>query len=206
MTMLKRALPDEKMAAGQCWKWKIVANKLLRCSIEPANMALWLTRAGSHGEYEQKFLRDKRIYITRENLSHDLSVLRTREELIDILSSVYPSAKLRTMANWASQIWQFAHDARKGDLAILPLKASPVIYVGEILGDYHFDPVGPNPFFHWRPVRWIAEGIPRTNFSEDLLESFGSFMAICRIQRNNAEARIIAMRANGWRSEPAIRD
>ena len=169
-------------------------------------MALWLTRAGSQGEYEQKFLQDSRIYITRQNLSHDLSSLRTREELVDMLFGIYPGSKIRTIANLACQIWPFAHDARKGDLVILPLKAKPMIYVGEITGDYHFYPAGPNPFFHWRPVRWIAEGIPRNNFSKDLLGSFGSFMTICRIQRNNAEARLTAMRANGWKAEIAIRD
>ena len=32
-------------------------------------MALWLVRAGSHGEYEQKFLEENRIYLTWHNLN-----------------------------------------------------------------------------------------------------------------------------------------
>src|SRR5262249_20696033 len=39
------------------------------------------------------------------------------------------------------------------------------------------------------------------NFAKDLLYTFGAFMTICRIQRNNAEARMLAMRANGWKPE-----
>lgn len=27
-------------------------------------MAIWLIRAGSHGEYEQKFIRENRVYVT----------------------------------------------------------------------------------------------------------------------------------------------
>lgn len=39
-------------------------------------MALWLVRAGRHGEYEKKFLGENRIYLTwdvpRTNLNQDL--------------------------------------------------------------------------------------------------------------------------------------
>jgi restriction system protein len=34
-----------------------------------------------------------------------------------------------------------------------------------------------------------------------LLNTFGAFMTICRVQRNNAEARLAAMRASGWKPE-----
>ena len=50
-------------------------------------------------------------------------------------------------------------------------------------------------------MKWIAEALPRANFGKDLLNTFGAFMTICRVQRNNAEARIAAMRTNGWKPE-----
>jgi restriction system protein len=90
---------------------------------------------------------------------------------------------------------------KKGDLVIMPLKSQPSVAIGEITGDYHFEGKGPNPFFHWRSVKWIAEAVPRANFGQDLLFSFGAFMTICRIQRNNAESRLAAMRSNGWKPE-----
>ncbi|MEZ5456123.1 MAG: restriction endonuclease [Lysobacteraceae bacterium] len=90
---------------------------------------------------------------------------------------------------------------RFGVETALPLKTQPTIYIGEVTGDYHAAPEGPNPFFHWRPVKWIAEAVPRTNFAQDLLYSFGAFLTICRVQRNNAEQRIAAMLANGWKAE-----
>jgi restriction system protein len=103
--------------------------------------------------------------------------------------------------NWVSQVWPFAHEMQKGDLVVLPLKTQPAIYIGEITGDYRAETAGPNPFFHWRSVKWIGEAIPRTHFGKDLLFSFGAFLTICRIQRNNAEKRITAMRTNGWKAE-----
>src|SRR5690606_8985988 len=100
-----------------------------------------------------------------------------------------------------SQVWPFAKEMAQSDLVILPLKTQRAIQIGEITGDYHFEPDGPSPFFHWRPVKCIGEAIPRDHFGKDLLHSFGAFMTICRIQRNNAEKRLAAMRASGWKAE-----
>ena len=50
-------------------------------------------------------------------------------------------------------------------------------------------------------MKWIAEAVPRANFGKDLLFTFGAFLTICRVQRNNAEQRIAAMRANEWKAE-----
>jgi restriction system protein len=164
-------------------------------------MAIWLIRAGSHGEYEQKFIQENRVYVTWANLNVDLVKLDKRAALVEQMKKRYPDDKPKAILNWAGQVWPFAREIKQGDLVILPLKSQPAIQVGEITGDYHFEPDGPNPFFHWRPVKWIGEAIPRANFGKDLLYSFGAFMTICHIQRNNAEARINAMRASGWKPE-----
>ena len=74
-----------------------------------------------------------------------------------------------------------------GDIIIVPLKSQPAIQIGEIDGEYQFNADGPDPYYHWRSVKWIGEAIPRANFGQDLLYSFGAFMTIFRVQRNNAE-------------------
>ncbi|MFN7221884.1 MAG: restriction endonuclease [Burkholderiales bacterium] len=89
----------------------------------------------------------------------------------------------------------------KGDWVVLPRKNEPTICIAEIVGDYEFHKAGPDPFFHSRKVKWLATEIPRTHFSQDLLYSFGAFMTICRIARNDAEARIRAMARNHWKPE-----
>ena len=164
-------------------------------------MAVWVIRAGSHGDYELKFIQENRVYVTWDDLDVDLAKLGQRAELTDAITERYRDTKPRAIANWVSQIWPFAHEMSKSDLVVLPLKTQRAIQIGEITGDYHFEPDGPRPFFHWRPVKWIAEAIPRAHFGKDLLNSFGALMTICRVQRNNAEARIVAMRANGWKPE-----
>ncbi|MDR9836619.1 restriction endonuclease [Herbaspirillum huttiense] len=164
-------------------------------------MSIWLIRAGSHGEYEHKFIQENRVYVTWDDLDVDLSNMSGRSELTAAMTQRYSEAKPKTIQNWVSQVWPFAHEMKIGDLVVIPLKSQPAVYIGEITGDYQCQPSGPSPFFHSRAVKWIGEAIPRTHFGKDLLFSFGAFMTICRIKRNNAEQRIAAMRANGWKAE-----
>jgi restriction system protein len=164
-------------------------------------MAIWLIRAGSHGEYEQKFIQENRVYVTWDGLDINLAKLQQRADLTAAMTERYPDTKPKAIMNWVGQVWPFAHEIKKGDLVVLPLKSQPAIYIGEVTGDYQPAPDGPNPFYHWRNVKWIAEAVPRANFGKDLLFTFGAFLTICRVQRNNAEQRIAAMRANGWKRE-----
>lgn len=149
----------------------------------------------------KNFLNEKRVYVTWSGLNKNLAQLSDREQLFDALAVIDADAKPKKLFNHVSQIWPFAHAIKQGDRVILPSKTQPVIYVGKITSDYHFDDKADDPFFHWRSVEWQADGVPRSHFSQDLLYSFGAFMTICRIQRNNAEYRLTAMEANGWQAE-----
>ncbi|MAF05795.1 MULTISPECIES: restriction endonuclease [unclassified Herbaspirillum] len=164
-------------------------------------MSIWLIRAGSHGEYEHKFIQENRVYVTWDDLDVDLAKMSGRSELTAAMTQRYSEAKPKTIQNWVSQVWPFAHEMKIGDLVVIPLKSQPAVYIGEITGDYQCQPSGPSPFFHSRTVKWIGEAIPRTHFGKDLLFSFGAFMTICRIKRNNAEQRIAVMRNKNWAAE-----
>lgn len=164
-------------------------------------MVVWLVRAGAHGEFEQKFLGDNKAYVTWDRLNKNLAKFDDRQDLVQVMEELYPNAKPKRIINWVSQLWPFAHEMNKGDLVVLPLKSQPAICIGEITGDYKFNGKGPAPFYHYRTVKWIAEAIPRDHFGQDILNSFGAFLTICRIKRNNAAERIAKMRANGWKPE-----
>ena len=46
---------------------------------------------------------------------------------------------------------------------------------------------------HVRPVKWLRPDVPRTSFEQDLLYSFGAFMTVCNISRNDAVRRVAAV-------------
>jgi len=171
-------------------------------------MALWLIRGGSEGEHEEKFLSESRVYVTWEGLNVDLKKLDW-DGLLKKLQEIYDDAGKGRITNWASQLYPFAHEMKKGDWVVMPRKGKSVIAIAEIEGEYQHNPKGEDPYFHYRPVKWIKTDIPKSNFDQDVLYSFGAFMTICRLQRNDAEARVRAMAANGWKATsigPVVHD
>ena len=134
-------------------------------------MALWLVRAGSKGQYEAKFLEDGKIYLTWDGLSSDLSKLKDKKALYALLEKTYPNEKPGTLRNWSGQCWPIAKTMKKGDWIVLPSKNKAAIHFAEIIGDYVNVPRNPDPYYHYREVNWFATDIPRSNFDQDLLYS-----------------------------------
>ncbi|MDE0412269.1 MAG: restriction endonuclease [Gammaproteobacteria bacterium] len=164
-------------------------------------MALWLVRAGAHGEYEKRFLEENRIYLTWGSLSHDLTEFNELGQLRDYLDKeAYPDSTKGQIRNYLSQIWAFRSKIAVDDWIVLPSKLKPAIHVAEVRGGYAFDSHGEDLFRHYREVEWTAVDIPRTNFDQDLLYSFGAFMTICGVSRNDAEQRVRKMGKSNWKS------
>lgn len=162
-------------------------------------MGIWLFRAGKRGQFEEKFLADGRIYLTWNHLNIDLRQYKNREKLLQKLQEVYPSEKMNTLKNWASQIYPIAHRVETGDWVVLPSKRTNTIHIGKITGEYQYEEENGSPYYHFRTVDWFAKDIPRNHFDQDILYSFGAFMTVCKITRNDAERRIHAMSENNWK-------
>ena len=77
-------------------------------------MALWLNRAGRHGEYEQRFIDDNRIYLTWDELNQDVSIPKTKQELGKLLHEVYPNAPKGRVSQNTGQIWSFVKRMKPG--------------------------------------------------------------------------------------------
>lgn len=150
-------------------------------------MSLWLVRAGRHGEQEQGALKQSVVTIGWEGFSN-LSHIKTRDELAKLYSSVNPAAKKMQAANEVGQIWRFLREIQKDDLVALPLKMQSAIAIGKVLGDYEYKELTAN-IKHIRRVKWLKT-IPRSAFDQDILYSFGAFMTVCQISRNDAEKRV----------------
>ena len=154
-------------------------------------MTLWLVRAGSHGEREEFAIQNKVAVIGWEELP-DLSSIKERQELHNLLHTTYPDQKPNTLSNWEGQIRQFIHEIKPGDLVTLPLKHRAVIVFGKADGSYRYQPNNPSGARHTLPIKNWQE-LPRNAFEADILYSFGAFKTVCRIQRNNAEERVLSI-------------
>ena len=152
-------------------------------------MALWLCRAGKLGEYETKFIEDKKIYCTWSNLDWDMSQPQTRDDFKLKVIETYPNEKANSIRNQTGQLWMFARSMKPGDWVVVPSKIKQSIYIGKIESGYCFDTGGDDRFQHFREIEWLKE-VPRSAFDQDLLYSFGAFMTVCQISRNDAESRV----------------
>lgn len=120
------------------------------------------------------------------------------EGIKTLLTELYPDEKPKTRINWASQIAPFVFDIQPGDWVAVPRKHKPAIALGEVVKSYAFDPRAAETYRHSIRVKWLNTEVPRTAFDQDLLYSFGAFMTVCRMTRNEAEARVRAMAGTGW--------
>ncbi len=161
-------------------------------------MALWLVRAGRHGEYEKRFLEENKIYLTWEGIDTDLRNFPDKENLREYLEKIYPNSSKGKITNHTGQIGAFIGKIKPGDWVVLPSKHKSAIHIAKVITNLNYDENAEDIYRHNYQVNWFATDIPRTNFDQDILYSFGAFLTICQITRNDAEKRIHEMKNNNW--------
>jgi restriction system protein len=164
-------------------------------------MALWMVRAGKHGAQEATAI-EKNIVAIGWNELENLSGVKTREELAELLQKAYPEGTPNAVANFVGQIWAFISRIQVNDWVVLPLKHRSAIAIGEVRSNYEYRTDLGELVHHTRKVKWLKTDLPRTAFDQDLLYSFGAFMTVCKIKRNDAEARVHAIVEGGPRPVP----
>jgi hypothetical protein len=165
-------------------------------------MAVWLVRAGKHGEREA-FALENNVAVVGWNDLPDVSSADTKDKLAELMKKAYPEEGKYALANFVAQIWAFRTKMEPGDLVVLPLKKVSVIAVGRVTGPYKYEPANPAEAHHTRPVKWIDKAVPREKFGIDLRHSMGAYLTVCQIERHNAERRIAAI-ADGGEDEQYV--
>ena len=146
---------------------------------------LWLARLGKNGEHESRAL-ERGVLTIGFGITSDISHLQDRDALIAEMARLFPSDKPNRHKNFAAQVNQFVNVARVGDLVVSPFKTTSTIAIGRISGPYTPGTNGEVT----RPVEWLKTDLPRDVFKQDLLYSFGAFMTVCEIRRNDALHRV----------------
>lgn len=154
---------------------------------------VYLVRAGKSGEDEEYVLEHNTLVIGFIDVP-SLASVTDYEGVYKVVDAAAPGAKPRAVGNRAGQLWAFAVAMQTNDLVVMPRKGTAQIAIGKVTGPYAFSRIGAASR-HTRPVQWLRTDIPRTAFGRDLLNSFGAFMTVCNISRNDAEHRVAAVLA-----------
>ena len=155
---------------------------------------LWIVRAGKQGDRELAAIEQGRLLPGFLEVG-DLRGFPDRDAILEHLGQVMPDGGRNRLRNFAAQLNQFAHTIQIGDLVVMPRKLTNGVAIGEVTGNYVFDPE--DPYKHSRPVNWSEESVPRDTFKQDLRHSFGAFMTICEVKRNAALDRVRAVLETG---------
>jgi restriction system protein len=151
---------------------------------------LWLVRLGSHGEGEAHALAQSELVLGFK--VGDLSGAKDRGSILEIMPKAYPDKKPKTQLSFAAQLNQFCNVMQVGDLVVVPLKTASQIALGRISGSYENSSGQPS-----RHVKWLKTDLPRSVFRQNLRYSFGAFMTVCEISRNDALHRVEAVLKTG---------
>ena len=150
-------------------------------------MKVWLVRAGKFGQQEHIALEHGVAAIGFDEVP-SLAGRHTREHIAEAVAAGYPGESEKARINFTGQLHAFVNRMEVGDIIALPRKSNSTIALGKVTGDYQYaSDLG--DVHHTRPVTWIRTDVPRADIGQDLLYSLGAFMTICRIRRNDAEAR-----------------
>jgi restriction system protein len=167
---------------------------------EPAK--IYLTRAGKRGE-DEEFSLDHGLAIIGFQEVPSLEDSQDYDAVLKIVQDSLPGKKPRAIGNIAGQLWAFAVAMNKDDIVVLPRKLTSQIAIGRVKGPYRYQKVG-GELRHTRPVDWVRPDVPRTAFEQDLLHSFGAFMTVCNVSRNDAERRVTAVMAGKPDPGPSV--
>ena len=152
---------------------------------------VYLVRAGRNGEDEDVAL-EKNLALIGFSEIPSLEEARDYDAILKIVGEALPQSKPRAIGNFAGQLWAFSCAMQEGDIVVLPRKLTSQIAIGHVKGPYQYTEVN-TVLRHTRPVEWLRPDVSRATFKQDLLYSFGAFMTVCNVSRNDAVQRVEAV-------------
>lgn len=149
---------------------------------------LWVVRAGDEiaGEVEKASL----VAIGWEELG-DLTGCHSREEVKERYRQAYGELSEAKVAIGAGQVYRFIREIKIGDLVLTPLKVTREVLVGEITGDYAYDPKAISAHYpNVRKVIWKKK-ISRDDISVPFRNALGGIMTVFNLSSYLDEVRLI---------------
>lgn len=139
----------------------------------------WMVRAERGGRLFDAF-KDKSAVAIGWNGVGDLSAVKTRKAIADLVASVWPDTKSQAIAMSAGQLHRFVNEMEVGDTVVTYDPSRRVYLVGEISGPYRYDTAIDPEDAQYRPARWQGE-VSRDLLSVESRNSLGAISTLFRI-------------------------
>lgn len=139
----------------------------------------WMVRAERNGRLFDTF-KDQSAVAIGWNGVGDLSKVKTRKAIADLVSKAFPNAKPQSIAMATGQLQRFVNEMDVGDMVVTYDPSRRVYLLGEIAGPYRYDTSLDPEDGQFRPVRWHGE-VSRDLLSVESRNSLGSISTLFRI-------------------------
>jgi restriction system protein len=149
---------------------------------------IWGIHAGQTGDAASLFLSHNCVALGWHSMG-DLSKLApTRDAYKIAVAQIYPSKKAGAIPNNAGQLFRFVHEMKVGDLVVFPNKMDRKIYLGEVIGEYEYNPKLESGYPNIRQVKWLKT-LDRTVLTQGALYEIGSAMSLFQVKTYADEFR-----------------
>lgn len=145
---------------------------------------IWGIHAGVGGTADSLFINQSVVAIGWPQMG-DLSNLTTRDKVKEKYLQSYAEAPKGRINTHAGQLYRFTNEMKVGDLVVYPSVVTRDVHIGEIIGDYQYQPATDSKYPNQRSVRWL-EHIARKTLSQGALYEIGSALTLFQI-RNHAD-------------------
>lgn len=143
----------------------------------------WMVRAERDGRLFDAF-KDKSAVAIGWNEVGDLSAVKTRKAMADLVSGAWPETKPQSVAIAAGQLHRFVNEIEVGDMVVTYNPSRRVYLVGEIVGPYRYDKSIDPEDAQVRSVSWSGEGQPRSPVRRKPQHSGSNLDAVPHIERS----------------------
>ncbi|GGB03593.1 restriction endonuclease [Brucella endophytica] len=130
----------------------------------------------------------------------DLSHVKTRKAIADLVAAAWPEMKPQSIAMATGQLYRFVNEIDVGDMIVTYNPSRRVYLVGEVTGPYRYDTSVDPEDAQFRPVRWHGE-VSRDLLSVESRNSLGSISTLFRIS-NEVAAELKKAMTSGQSAKP----
>ena len=157
---------------------------------------------GIHTQDEALFLKMNNIAIGWRQMGDLSKIPPSREDFKTKYFETFPDAKKGSVPTSSGMLYRFCYEVQIGDYVVYPSKSDRMINIGEVTGDYVYDPEQPE-YVQVRSVKWLRH-FPRMAFSQGALYEIGSAMSFFTV-KNYADEFLSAL-DKGFKNKSAVDD
>ena len=157
---------------------------------------------GIHTQDEALFLKMNKIALGWRQIGDLSKIPASREDFKTKYFETFPDAKKGSVPTSSGMLYRFCYEVQIGDYVVYPSKSDRMINIGEVTGDYVYDPEQPE-YVQVRSVKWLRH-FPRMAFSQGALYEIGSAMSFFTV-KNYADEFLSAL-DKGFKNKSAVDD